>query len=128
MNLEDRIKHNDGFATKKRILRLIVKKPGIHMRGIMKELKMSNGSVGYGLKCMEEDGIIKSERDDIYRRYYAIKKKLPYNFHIGKQSVAVAELIKSNEGANMTDIAHTIGTSWPAAYYHKKRLETAGEL
>jgi predicted transcriptional regulator len=127
MSLEYKLSHNDGIATRKKILKLIRRRPGIHYRGIRKELELGNSCAGHNLKRMEDEGIIKSRKNSFYRRYYALVKSIP-DYHIGEQSVYIAELLKSNEGASQNSIARVAGVSWAAVQYHKKRLEAAGEL
>ena len=55
-----------------KILKIIQKNPGIHVKGIMKEGRLQNGVVQYHLRKLEKEGKVKLDKRTRYKRYYSV--------------------------------------------------------
>jgi predicted transcriptional regulator len=54
------------------IYECISKSPGIHLRGIYREAKLSMGNTQHHLLALEKEGVIKSRKINGNRHYYPI--------------------------------------------------------
>ena len=55
-----------------KILKMIQKIPGIHVRGLINETGLENGVVVHHLRQLEKQGKIKSQKQPKYLRYYPV--------------------------------------------------------
>jgi parallel beta-helix repeat protein len=93
--------------------------PGESYNSIKRALDLKNGTLAYYLKVLQREGIIKSERDGMYKRFYPTK---------GKSSKEVIELssiqqkifgyIRKNPGCSQTDISNKLGLIQSKINYH----------
>jgi|SRR3972149_3646469 len=131
MTLEDTFypSYKNGIATRKRILELIMARPGIHLRAIVDELGIGHGSAQYNLLRMECEEIVRCEPDGKYLHYYALREELPeQSYPIRGTALRVFEAMRSNPSALKSEIASSLGVSWQVVHYHAKKLKGAGIL
>jgi DNA-binding transcriptional ArsR family regulator len=58
------------LKTRHLIYQIISKYPGMHLRGIIKKSKLSEGTVRYHLQYLKRKGLIKNDCDENYIRFY----------------------------------------------------------
>ncbi len=105
--------------TRGKIHGYILANPGDNYNSIRKALDIPNGSFAYHLRVLEREGIIKSRRDGVYKRFYPIDMRIPSK---GKQLKEVQRLIlkkvKETPGISQTDIASFLGLASSTIHYH----------
>ena len=104
----------------------IIANPGDHYSSIKRNLDLNNGTLAYHLRVLEQNDIVKSMYDGIYKRYY------PANVNINKVKKNISKqeeifhTIIENPGVTMEEIARSIGSSRQVVNYHVKNLIRAG--
>ncbi len=113
------------------ILEFIKANPGLHLRGIKRELNLAMGVLQYHLRRLEKDQSIISRRRGLYKRFY---KRL--DFEVEEQEILgvlfqeterdlLLYLLKTPDATQkeLSEFAHisASSTSW-----HMKRLVEAG--
>lgn len=114
--------------------------PGDHYRSIMAKLKIKNGTLVHHLSRLEQEDLIKSERDGYYKRFYPVGMRIPKSdvgiyypegvatYNIGEHQVSAIQLriihtIKEHPGLTQKEIAQRIKESRRVVNYHVKLLE-----
>ncbi len=106
----------------------IIANPGDHYSSIKRNLDLNNGTLAYHLRVLEQNGLIKSMYDGIYKRYY------PANVNISKLKKNISKqeeifnIILDNPGITMEQIGRNIGVSRQVVNYHVKNLIRAGAI
>jgi PKD repeat protein/DNA-binding Lrp family transcriptional regulator len=109
--------------TRGKINGYIVANPGEHFNAIKKALGLSDGSFAHHIRILEKEGIIKSKRDGIHRRFYPKGMPIPENgSSLKKSQLLIIEKIKEAPGISQKDIAILLGVSSPTVNYHLKEL------
>jgi predicted transcriptional regulator len=67
-------KKRPASSTRLTVFDAIRRYPGIHVRGLARNLRMEVALVQYHLKALEEDGLIEFHEQGGYTRYYPTKK------------------------------------------------------
>lgn len=111
------------------LLRAIEENPGLHLGHLADSISGSRGTVMYHLRVLEREGIIKSEKDGRFRRFY------PTGMPIGRNDLAlnrtdekILDIIKRSPGVSLRDISSLLGLSKQIVSYHVARLEMSGRL
>ncbi len=124
---------------RQRIYNEIKMHPGIHYRFIMTKLKLKNGTLVHHLMRLEQEELIKSERDGVYKRFYPIGLRIPKSevsqyfpdgtktFNIGTHQVSelqmnVIDIIRERPGLTQKEISNRINESRRVVNYHIKLL------
>lgn len=101
--------------------------PGAHLRAIKRELGLAHGTLLHHLKMLEDQGLIRSVKDGMYRRFYLA----------GEEQVAeptastrdrVAGLIFEHPGITNEEIARRLETQPNRTHYHVSNLLDDGEI
>jgi predicted transcriptional regulator len=59
---------------RRRIYECILKSPGLHFREIQRRTGLATGSIDYHIHFLHKNGLIRTERDRNYVRYYPLTK------------------------------------------------------
>lgn len=107
---------------------IVEEEPGLHLRELSRRVG-GYGRTVYHLQRMEEGGLLVSERDGFYRRFYIQAASAPEEAD-GASGIRekVLKIIQDNPGTYASEIARQIGTSRQLVYYHVKTLESAQEI
>jgi DNA-binding MarR family transcriptional regulator len=100
----------------------ILANPGDHYNSIKKTLGISNSSFAYHLSVLEREGVIKSRRDGIYKRFYPSEMRIPENGGLKESQRIIIETIKESPGISQKDIATMLGVSSSTVNYHLQDL------
>ena len=65
------------LATRRRILRYLGDHPGVHFRGLLRDLGVGSGSLSYHLYVLEREGFVVPRRDGMYRRFFLAGSATP---------------------------------------------------
>lgn len=132
MFLYTRIKQEeilDNF-TRGQIKGYITANPGDHYNSIKQALDLNNGTLAYHLKRLENEGIIKSRADGIYKRFYPYEMRVPEPD--GKALTEMQKLIlgrvSETPGISQKDIAGFLRVSSGTINYHMETLIKMGRV
>jgi predicted transcriptional regulator len=121
------------LENRRKIFCFISDKPGTHMRDILRELDMQPGLLSYHLDQLEKAGIIRSETDGYWRRYYLIEgfpmrdRKIVSLF---RQSSTREIIILLLENGTMTfqQLLEKLRLSKSTLSHHMKKLTSVEKL
>lgn len=109
--------------TRGKIHGYILANPGEHYNSIRKALDISNGSFAYHLKVLEREGVIKSKRDGVYKRFYPSGMPIPTNgSHLKEIQKLIIKKIKETPGISQKEIATFLGLASSTIHYHVQFL------
>ncbi len=109
----------DNFIRGK-IYGYIIANPGDHYNSIMSALKLSNGTFAYHLKVLEKQGLIKSQVDGVYKRFYPAEMvvPLPDKRELTRIQRILFHLIVDKPGISQKEIAGILNVSSATVNYH----------
>jgi predicted transcriptional regulator len=133
------LRHN----VRDRIYNYIRANPGVHYRHIMSQLQMKNGTLVHHLMRLEQEELIRSEMDGLYKRFYPMGMKIPQSesfmvypsgtktYNVGRHQLSEVQLrivryLWNNPGISQKDISDGVSESRRVVNYHMKLLETNG--
>jgi predicted transcriptional regulator len=128
-----------NHSLRDRIFKEIKSHPGVHYRRLMTQLDLKNGTLVYHLKRLEDSGLIHSELDGMYRRYYPEGLSLPqstvsdlypvgtatYNYRqyqLSEVQMAIVKVLRNNPGLSQAELAKRLGLSRRVINYHARLL------
>ena len=104
----------------------ILANPGEHYSIIKRTLKLPNGTLTYHLKVLEQEGLVKSKRDGIFKRFFPIEERVPENImHITKVQELILNEIISTPGITPRELSEKTDKSHQIINYHIKKLISA---
>jgi len=113
-----------------RIEALLLRSPGLHFREIQRRLSLANGVLGHHLRTLLRSGVLESERDSQFVRFYptSILHEERTLISILRQS-RLREIITfliSHPGSDYKAIVQELNLSSSTISWHLKRLEQLG--
>jgi DNA-binding transcriptional ArsR family regulator len=128
-----------SHTLREQIYNHIKKYPGDHYRSIMNKLELKNGTLVHHLTRLEQEELIKSERDGLYKRFYPIGMKIPrsnvgmyypdgtvtYNIsdrQVSKIQMNILEALNKTPGLSQKELSDMTGESRRVINYHIKLL------
>ena len=120
----------DIFQNKNRIkiIKEIIKKPGIHQNELMRACDLKKGQLQWHLDVLLINQIIKKETQGQYSIYYPNLKSFELPLEIKKgiirdsSSYQILEIIKENPGINSSSIAKKTNLAKNTVKYHIDKL------
>jgi len=117
--------------TRRKILEVIYRKPGIHFRELARKTGLATGQLEYHTYRMKRAGLIRSEKDGKYTRFYP---PIDYGETVERiirvlnrpRTKEILEYMVEKECATTEDIAKLLELSPSAIIWHLKRLEKDG--
>jgi len=104
----------------------IIANPGDHYSSIKRNLDLNNGTLAYHLRVLEQNNLIKSFYDGVYKRYYPANVNIQkVQRNVSKQE-EILNIIIETPGVSMDEIGKRIGVSRQVVNYHVKNLIRAG--
>lgn len=101
----------------------ITANPGDHFTAILAALELNNGTGAYHLEVLEREGLIKSQQEGMYRRFYPTGYKVPDEPRLTRIQMRIYDLIEQNHGIPQKDIAQAVKGSHQLVGYHLGILE-----
>ncbi len=124
---KQRVLDND---VRRQICKYIEANPGDHYSSIKAKLKLKNGVLAHHLRKLEEQEMVRSCSDGIYKRFYPYKMRIPTKdidsltwFQMG-----IYNTIKERPGISQAQIAKELGESKQVVHYHVRLMEDAGVI
>lgn len=122
-----------AIAIRRRILALIERFPGLHLRDLARRATLSEALAGYHLEALEKEGLVQSKFDDFYRRFYPVQTAAPSPadqqlLGLLRQRVPAEISIHLLEQSPTTHTALSakLGLAKSTLSYHIAKLEAAG--
>ncbi len=120
--------------TRARIYEHLLLQPGNHLRSIVRHMRIGFGTTLHHLNVLVQDGLIRTEKGNGRRRYYAIgQRSEPQRNHLYERHwefrdlrMRVLLVMRRLPEATPTSIARTLGISRQLAAYHLHRLSEIG--
>ncbi len=117
--------------TRQKILEAVYKKPGIHFRELARFTGLATGQLEYHTYKMEKAGLIRSEKDGKYTRFYP---PIEYGEAVEQilralhrpRTKEILEYLVENECATTDELSKLLELSASAILWHLKRLENEG--
>ena len=111
-----------------RLLGMIEMVPGVHYRRLKETINLGNGTCVYHLHRLEKEGLIRSEKDGLFKRFYPVPQK-----GRGKSILALSEIrqrivkiLQESPGLSLTEISYLLEEDVQKIDYHLKKLESEG--
>jgi predicted transcriptional regulator len=115
-------------GTRQSIYEYIKEKPGVHLRGIKKDLGLSMGVLNHHLRRLEDEEFIKSKQERQYRRFYPYYYSMADSPLLSPAQKTVYNLIVENPGISPTLAAKRLEKSRRNVYNHVNALEEMGVI
>jgi len=111
-------------VTMGRILGIIETVPGVHYRRIKETLSLGNGACAYHLRRLEKEGVIRSERDGVFKRFYPTmqKKRGTSILALSEIKQDIIKVLQRQPGASLTEIAYLLDQRKQRIDYHLKQM------
>jgi predicted transcriptional regulator len=108
----------------------ILANPGEHYNSIKSALDLNNGTLAYHLNRLEQENIIKSRPDGLFKRFYPASMKMPEPNGSALTEVqrSIISKIKETPGISQRDIASLMKLSNATVNYHLERLLKKGTV
>jgi len=111
---------------------IIEARPGVHYRWIQIHSGASNGACTYHLRKLEKEGIIKSRRDGMFKRFYPGEDRRALQDSMVPEVMSlqaqIIEVLKEHPGASQTEIGYLLDESPQKINYHIMKMRGAGEV
>ncbi len=108
------------------VMGCILGNPGESYNSIKRVLQLNNGALAYYLKILERDGVIKSERDGMYKRFYPAMIKFTEDiFELSDLQKDIYKMIKQNLGITQKEISSQLDIAQQTINYHIQLMKNA---
>ena len=110
---------------------VIKTEPGTHFTEIRDNLGLSNGTLSYHLRTLEVAGFIRSERDGMYKRFFAADAQPEgggEGIRLSQLQRMLIELLRRNPESAQRDLALRAGVTQQTVSYNLRILQKQGIL
>src|SRR3989338_10189526 len=119
---------------RRQIYNCIAESPGLHFREIQRRTNLANGSLDYHIHFLYKNGLIRTERDKNYVRYYPLtrnwtdeEKDMLNLLRNNKMRHILIFLIESKKSTPLK-ISEATGISLSTLSWYLKQLQTKGTI
>jgi DNA-binding MarR family transcriptional regulator len=120
-----KIDKNYGYK-KGLILGYILGNPGENYTSIKRVLNLNNGALTYYLRILEEEGVIRSERDGMYKRFYPTHGQVTQEvLELTEVQKSIYQTIKEQLGITQNEISKKLDIPRQTVNYHVQLMESA---
>src|SRR5437867_1797930 len=110
---------------------VIKTEPGTHFTEIRDNLSLSNGTLSYHLRTLEVAGFIRSEREGMYKRFFAADAQPDRGgegIRLSTLQKSLVEILRRNPGSAQRDLALQAGVTQQTVSYNLRILQKQGIL
>lgn len=101
----------------------ILADPGIHYNELVRQVRMANGTVAYHLSTLEREGIIKSRRDGVLKRFYPAEMRLSsLPVRLTGVQLLILKAVQKQEGQNQRAIAESLDIPYLTVHRHINKM------
>lgn len=102
--------------------------PGVHFNMLRSSLRVNNGTLAHHLRTLEMQGFVKSRRDGMFRRFYAVDVKVPDDgIRLSDLQARILGMI-ALDGATQAEIADKLKISQQAVSYNLRMMGREGMI
>ena len=121
----------EPLSIRQRVLKHIRSHPGIHLWMVCRDLGLAVGDVQYHVDRLEKEGVVKSSRRGLYKRFYAgglfgEKEGLILGALAQKTPRELILSLLESPGESQEDLAESLGLSPPSVSWNMNRLIQLG--
>src|SRR5437879_831194 len=110
---------------------VIKTEPGTHFTEIRENLGLSNGTLSYHLRTLEVAAFIRSEREGMYKRFFAADAQPDRGgegIRLSSLQKVLVEILRRNPGSAQRDLALQAGVTQQTVSYNLRILQKQGIL
>jgi predicted GH43/DUF377 family glycosyl hydrolase/DNA-binding MarR family transcriptional regulator len=108
---------------------VILADPGIHYNELVRQIKAGNGTVAYHLSTLEREGIIKSRRDGVLKRFYPGEMRLvTLPVRLNGVQLLILRSIQKQEGLSQRNVAAGLDIPYLTVHRHINKMVKMGVL
>jgi len=102
--------------------------PGVHFNMLRSSLRVNNGTLAHHLRTLEMQGFVKSRRDGMFRRFYAVDVNIADDgIRLSDLQMKILDMI-TLDGATQAEIAERLGISQQAVSYNLRMMGREGMI
>ena len=103
--------------------------PGIHYNELVRQINVANGTVAYHLMTLEREGIIKSRRDGVLKRFYPGEMRLlEIPVRLTGLQLLILRTVQRQEGLNQRMMADIVELPYLTVHRQINRMAEMGVL
>jgi len=110
-------------ANRSRIYRSIIRYPGSSFTDLRMLLGIKNGTLSHHLIKLEKEGLVRSKKIGIFRRFYPSSGEVPKDLE-----EKIMDVILDNPGISQSSVAKRLEITRQVANYHINLLKKRGHL
>jgi DNA-binding MarR family transcriptional regulator len=104
--------------------------PGVHFNLLKASLRVNNGTLAHHLRTLEVQGFVKSRRDRMFKRFYAMDVSIPDDdgIRLSDLQAQILGLVSGGNGPTQTEIAEKLSVSQQAISYNLRMMSREGMI
>jgi predicted transcriptional regulator len=110
-------------ANRSKIYQAIMRYPGSSFTDLRMLLGIKNGTLSHHLIKLEKEGMIRSKKIGIFRRFYPSNGEVPKDLE-----ERIIDVVLNNPGISQSSVAKRLDITRQVANYHINALKRKGEL
>ena len=110
-------------ANRSKIFRAITKYPGSSFTDLRMLLGIKNGTLSHHLIKLEKEGLVRSKKIGIFRRFYPANGEVPKDLE-----EKILDVVLDNPGISQSSVAKELDITRQVANYHINSLKKRGHL
>jgi len=102
--------------------------PGAHFNHLKTSLRVNNGTLAHHLRTLEMQGFLKSKRDGMFKRFYAIDVEIPSDggIRLSDLQTKILDMVNGTDGTTQAEIAAKLNVSQQAVSYNLQMMSREG--
>ena len=104
--------------------------PGVHFNLLRASLRVNNGTLAHHLRTLEVQGFVKSRRDRMLKRFYAMDVNIPNDegIRLSDLQARILDLVSVGSGSTQAEIADRLNVSQQAISYNLRMMSREGMI
>ena len=118
------------LESRREIYRAVRDSPGVHFRGLLRELDYAQGTLQYHLRWLVDEGLVEADDDGEYTRYYAAEFEPDDRAVMAalrrQYSRRIVAVLAADGPATTSDLAERLDRAPSTISWHLSKLHDAG--
>ncbi len=104
--------------------------PGVHFNLLRASLRVNNGTLAHHLRTLEIQGFVKTRRDRMFKRFYAMDVEIPDDdgIRLSDLQARILDLVSDGSGSTQAEIADRLKVSQQAISYNLRMMSREGMI
>ena len=104
--------------------------PGVHFNLLRASLRVNNGTLAHHLRTLEVQGFVKSRRDRMLKRFYAMDVNIPNDegIRLSDLQAQILDMVSDRSGSTQAEIAQRLNVSQQAISYNLRMMSREGMI